>query len=171
MTDTEPNGELDPRFSSPGATARPWADVDAALTGADLFWLSTVRADGRPHVTPVPAIWDDGKLHLCTGAEEQKAKNLTREPRCVLTTGTPTQAEGLDVVVEGTAARVTDDERLTVLAGLWKTRLNWDFHARDGMFHGDEGNAALVFALAPAKILAFGKGEPYTQTRFRFAQP
>jgi hypothetical protein len=25
-----------------------------------------------------------------------------------------------------------------------------------------------VFAVAPAKILAFGKGEPFSQTRYRF---
>ena len=39
-----------------------------------------VRRDGRPHVTPLPAMWLDGALHLCTGAHEEKARNLECEP-------------------------------------------------------------------------------------------
>jgi len=43
------------------------------LTRSEMFWLSSVRGDGRPHVTPLPAIWLDGALHICTGDAEQKA--------------------------------------------------------------------------------------------------
>ena len=168
MSDSEPVGELDARFSSPGATARNWADVDRALTDAKIFWLSTVRADGRPHVTPLPAVWSGRVLHFCTGAEEQKARNLAHESRCVLTTGTDKQDQGLDVIVEGSASRVAEQSVLGTLAGLWKTRLGWDFEPRDGVFAGADGNVALVFGVAPSKILVFGKGEPYSQTRFRF---
>lgn len=169
MTPVEPAAELDPRFSSPGASPRPWPDVDKVLTEAKISWLSTVRPDGRPHVTPLPTVWTAGALHFCTGATEQKAKNLARDPRCVVTTGTADQDAGLDVVVEGTVTRVGDPDRLAELAALWKSRLGWDFRPGDGVFVGDEGNEALVYALAPVKILAFGKGEPYTQTRFRFS--
>ena len=52
-----------------------------------MFWLSTVRTNGRPHVTPLPAMWLDGALHFCTGAEEQKHKDLDANPNVVLTTG------------------------------------------------------------------------------------
>jgi nitroimidazol reductase NimA-like FMN-containing flavoprotein (pyridoxamine 5'-phosphate oxidase superfamily) len=166
---SDPVGDLDPAFSSPGATARPWSDVDHALTSAKIFWLSTVRADGRPHVTPLPAVWSDGALHFCTGAGEQKARNLGRNPNVALTTGTAKQDEGLDVVVEGAATRVTDAGRLEKLKDLWKERHGWDFAVRDGVFVQDGEHEALVFAVVPAKILAFGKGEPYTQTRFRLA--
>src|SRR5262245_43076394 len=101
MRDGEPAGELDARFSSPGAVARGWGDVERALIDAGIFWLSTVRADGRPHVTPLPAVWASGALHFCTGAQEQKARNLAHDARCVLTTGTDQQDRGLDVIVEG----------------------------------------------------------------------
>src|SRR5688572_26609160 len=73
MAAAEPTAELDPRFSSEGATALPWPDVVEALERAEMFWLSTVRGDGRPHVTPLPAMWLDGRLHVCTGPGEQKA--------------------------------------------------------------------------------------------------
>ncbi|WP_250035450.1 pyridoxamine 5'-phosphate oxidase family protein [Paractinoplanes maris] len=166
---SEHTGVLDKRFSDPQATARPWSDVDDTLTGAKIFWLSSVRADGRPHVTPLPAVWAFDALHFCTGAAEQKGKNLEHNPNVALTTGTAEQHAGLDVVVEGAAIRVTDEQRLTELAGLWKDRHAWDFQVRDGLFTQDGEHTALVFAVAPAKILAFGKGEPFSQTRFRFS--
>ncbi|MBM2619835.1 pyridoxamine 5'-phosphate oxidase family protein [Actinoplanes sp. LDG1-06] len=165
---SEPVGELDPGFSSPGASARPWSDVEAKLTEAQIFWLSTVRVDGRPHVTPLPAVWTAGSLHFCTGPGEQKAKNLEANPLVALTTGTDQQNAGLDVVVEGRAVRVTDPARLAELARLWKERLDWDYTVSGDMFMPDDEHHAYVFGVAPAKVLAFGKGEPFTQTRFRF---
>jgi len=173
-----PAAELDGRFSSPEATARPWAEVQQVIDDAEIFWLSTVRADGRPHVTPLPAMWLDGALHFCTGPAEQKARNLERNPSCVLTTGTPVFLDGLDVVVEGTARRVTDREALERLATMWMDRLEWPFEVVEGGFRDPEvagaadeaspPDVALVFAVAPTKILAFGKGEPFSQTRFTF---
>jgi hypothetical protein len=59
MTSANPRTELDKRFSSPGASAAPWADATAALENAEIFWITTVRPDGRPHVTPLLAIWLD----------------------------------------------------------------------------------------------------------------
>jgi predicted pyridoxine 5'-phosphate oxidase superfamily flavin-nucleotide-binding protein len=44
-------GEIDARFSAPGATSFAWDRVEAVLDAAQVFWVSTVRADGRPHVT------------------------------------------------------------------------------------------------------------------------
>lgn len=163
----EPTAELNEGFSEPGATARPWADVDAVLSTSEMFWLSTVRRDGRPHVTPLPAIWLAGALHFCAGDAEQKAKNLESNPRCILTTGTNELRSGLDVVVEGTASRVTDAGRLQRLAARWKSKLDWDFEVGDGAFRDADGRTGLVFAVAPTKVLSFGKG-PYSQTRYRF---
>src|SRR4051794_18453346 len=110
MSVPAPLGDVDRRFSDPDAAPTPWADVERTLREAELFWISTVRRDGRPHVTPLPAVWHAGALHFCTGPGEQKGVNLARHAACVLTTGTNTWKAGLDVVVEGTGRRVTDDE-------------------------------------------------------------
>ncbi|MCX4096212.1 pyridoxamine 5'-phosphate oxidase family protein [Nocardia sp. alder85J] len=163
----EPVASFDARFSEPGSAPPPWSAVREVLVTSEMFWLSTVRADGRPHVTPIPAIWDRERLHICTGDQEQKARNLAADPRCVLTTGTNTLRAGLDVVVEGTAGRVTDREVLARLAGLWKSELDWDFAVGENSFRDADGRTGLVFAIDPAKVLAFGKN-PYTQTRFTF---
>ena len=177
---TEPTVELDQRFSSEGATARPWSEVVGVLEQSEIFWLSTVRRDGRPHVTPLPAVWLDDALHFCTGPDEQKAKNIEVNPQCILTTGDNAFLSGLDVVVEGHATRVTDESLLNRLAALWESKLSWPFDVVDGAFQerttdigGEEFDArrtAHVFAVAPNKILAFGKGEPFSQTRYRFEQ-
>ena len=164
----EPIAELDARFSDPAASPTPWADVEAVLRTAELFWISTTRHDGRPHVTPLPAVWRDDALYFCTGPTEQKAVNLVRDPRCVLTTGTNAWKTGLDVMVEGTALRVTAEDHLRTLAHDWLTKYDgdWDYDVVDHAFHHSAG-AAYVYEVAPDKILAFAKGD-FAQTRYRF---
>ena len=178
MPTPDPTAELDARFSGPGAAPVPWAEVVVRMEAAEIFWLSTVRRDGRPHVTPLPAMWLDGALHFCTGPEEQKARNLAGNPGCVLTTGSDRFLSGLDVVVEGHAQRVTDSSRLEALAAMWNDKLGWPFEVADGGFVERESEiagqdfaaraSAHVFEVSPTKVLAFGKGEPFSQTRYRF---
>ena len=95
MPESGPSIELDQRFSSEGAKPLAWQTVLDAIEAAEIFWLSTVRSDGRPHVTPLPAMWLDGALHFCTGTDEQKAKNIETNPQCALTTGTNGSRTGL----------------------------------------------------------------------------
>ena len=52
---TQPVTELDARFSDPAAVAADWDQTRRTLEDAELFWIATVRADGRPHVTPLVA--------------------------------------------------------------------------------------------------------------------
>jgi general stress protein 26 len=162
---TEPTVTFNGDFSEPGAEPVPWADVDRILTEAEIFWLSTVRTDGRPHVTPMPAVWVDGVLHFCTGDREQKSANLAANPRVALTTGTPKLHRGVDVVVEGEAVRVTDHDRLIELAALWKSRLDWDYTVGRDTFDDGAGHTGLVFGVRPEKVLSFGKN-PHSQARY-----
>jgi hypothetical protein len=90
-----PTAHLDPRFSTPGAEPVAW-DTVQGLAGAGLYWVVTVRADGRPHVTPLLAVAIDDVLHYCTGPPEQKARNLASDPHCSLLTGHGTRLEGLN---------------------------------------------------------------------------
>ena len=84
---TEPTTTLNAEFSAPGATATSWGDSRGALESAELFWIATVRTDGRPHMTPLVAVWLDDALHFCTGASEQKAANLRDNQNVILMTG------------------------------------------------------------------------------------
>ncbi|WP_371628958.1 pyridoxamine 5'-phosphate oxidase family protein [Streptomyces sp. NBC_00341] len=171
MSAAEPHTELDPRYSSPGAEPARWADAREILSGAELYWLTTVRPDGRPHVTPLIGVWSQGALYFSTGAEERKGRNLAANAEVVLTTGANTWTEGFDVVLEGRAERVTDAALLTALAQAWEAKYGkfWHFDVADGMFVGAQGNRAEVFAVSPRTVFGFGKGERFTQTRWRFA--
>jgi general stress protein 26 len=168
MAAIEPVAELDARFSDSGVSTTSWADVRRTIQEAEIFWISTVRSDGRPHVTPLPAVWQEGALYFCTGADEQKGVNLARNGNCALTTGNNAWKSGLDVVVEGNARRVTDDARLHSLADAWESKYHgdWQFDVVNGAFTHEAGEA-IVFEVVPTKVLAFAKGE-FAQTRFRF---
>ena len=52
----EPITPIDPRYSDPNAVATPWEETCRVLETAEQFWLSTGRADGHPHATPVVAV-------------------------------------------------------------------------------------------------------------------
>jgi general stress protein 26 len=170
-------GEIDPRYGDATATPPPWPDIERQLTDAGLYWIITVRAVGRPHAVPLVGVWHDGAFCFCTGAEEQKQRNLDRNPHVAVATGT-TGAGGWDsgreVVLEGTAVRVTDGDALQVLADAWSAKYgdDWRFAVRGEEFvelsrsGGATGGGARVYRVAPAKVLAFGGG--HGQTRYRF---
>jgi general stress protein 26 len=164
----EPVTTLDPRFSDRGAVATEWDATRRVLETAELFWVTTVRADGRPHVTPLVAVWLDEAIHFCTGTTEQKAVNLRGNTQVVLMTGCNRWDEGLDVVVEGEAVQITDVDVLTRLAEAWTTKWDgrWHYGVRPGGFD-QGGDLVLVFSVTPTKVLVFGKGA-FSQTRHRF---
>jgi nitroimidazol reductase NimA-like FMN-containing flavoprotein (pyridoxamine 5'-phosphate oxidase superfamily) len=171
MPAIEPTTELEPQFSSGDATAASWSEARQRLEQAELYWLSTVRPDGRPHVTPIVAVWQDHALYFCTGLEERKAKNLAHNPHCIITTGCNTlNAEGLDLVVEGAAARVSDTATLQRIADAYEAKYgrDWRFTVHDDMAQGEAGNIAAVYKIAPATAFGFGKGATFSQTRWRF---
>ena len=56
-----------------------------------------------------------------------------------------------DVVVEGPAARVTEDDLLVRLATAWSEKWDgrWQYQAHGGLFHHPGGGDALVYAVRP----------------------
>jgi nitroimidazol reductase NimA-like FMN-containing flavoprotein (pyridoxamine 5'-phosphate oxidase superfamily) len=170
----EPVTQLDTRYSLPGEVATSWEETRRALETAEIFWLSTVRTDGRPHVTPLVAVWHDDALHFNSSNTSQKVVNLRGNPHVILTTGC-NQTEGLDVVVEGDAVQVTDDDVLGRLAQAWATKWDggWKFLVRDGSFYiydqqGVLSDAIFVFSVKPTKVFAFARRTGPSHTRHQF---
>ena len=162
-------GELDGRYSSPGAAPTPWTVVDQSLQRAEIYWISTVQPNGQPHTTPLIAIWLDDAIHITTGSEERKAVNLAENPACTITTGCNALNDGIDIVIEGRATRLQDDITLQQLAARYKSKYDWEFTVRDGTL-ADGDHPALVFRITPRTVFAFNKGEPFAQTRWQFTQ-
>ena len=169
MLSNEPVTKIDPRFSDPDAVATGWDETRRVLETAELFWISTVRADGRPHITPLVAVWLDGAFHFCTADAEQKARNLRRNPHVILAAGSLHWNAGIDVVVEGDAVQVTDEGLLKRLVEVWTTKWDgrWQYEIRNGAFYG-ENTTIPVFAVTPTRIFAFAEGPHFGQTCHQF---
>lgn len=168
---SEPRTSLGP-FSSPGASPTPWEATEWALRRIQKFHLCTVRRDGRPHVTPLLAIWTLGAMWFTTGDNEQKAKNLSANPHCALTTGTDTLT-GTDHIIEGTASLVTDQATREAVATAFEQAYGWQLTREDGTWYqlGDAirtGNVQL-YRVQPDKGFAFATGSESSQTRYRWS--
>jgi len=104
------------------------ADLDAGITqepdsgGPNRYtcWLTTINADGGPHVTAVGALWADGSFWFQTGEGTRKGRNIARDPRCALSVST----HDFDLVVEGRASKITDGETVAAMATRWAA-LGW----------------------------------------------
>jgi hypothetical protein len=166
-----PQTSLGP-FSSPGASPIPWAATESALRRIQKFQLCTVRRDGRPHVTPLLAIWALGAMWFTTGDNEQKAKNLGANQYCALTSGTDTLT-GVDYVIEGTASLVTDQATRRAVATAFEQAYGWQLTREDGTWYqlGDAVRAGNVqlYRVRPDKGFAFAAGSESSQTRYRWS--
>jgi len=170
MPTEAPTAELAQHFSSPGADPVAWVEAIPRLETAEIFWLSTVRPNGRPHVTPLIAVWLDGALYLSTSADERKYKNLLGNPHVVITTGCNALHEDIDLVIEGDAVRVSNESTLHRVADEFfkKYGKEWHFTVRDGAFLNPEGGGGPLHHVRPKMAFGFGRGEQYSQTRWRF---
>src|SRR5262245_32557015 len=92
-----------------GFPALPWSRArDALATGspspAVTFFLGTVGADGTPHAAGVGGLWQTGDVYFTSGPGMRKARDLAAHPTCTFSV----RLEGIDLVLEGSAGRVTD---------------------------------------------------------------
>jgi hypothetical protein len=118
-----------------GDQALPWQGVADRLAtvadaGRDVFTvLGTVRPDGRPHSAPVGSLWIDDAWYVVTGPGTQKGRNLANNPACTLTA----RLDGIDVVFNGDAHRVTDGAELERIAAVYRAQ-GWPAEVADGAF-------------------------------------
>src|SRR5204863_9955488 len=136
-----PNPERRTSLTSMTSPQSNWADVRRTLEthltqapgtggpGHHTFWLSTIDADGRPHMTAVGAFWVDGRYYFSGGPRSRKIRNIERDPRCAFGVA----LHGYDVALEGRAVRVTDDALLQRLAEVFAEG-GWAPTVADGGF-------------------------------------
>jgi len=170
---TDPRAEIDPRYGSPEATPTPWSEARRVLADARTYWLATVRPEGRQHVTTIAGILLGDALLFTTSAPEVKAANLAQNAHAVITAGT-SEMQGLDVVVEGTAESVHDEQMLRAAAAAYHDRYDnlFDYTVDTDELRLVEGDAeVLLFRLRPVKAFGFRKGDEFSQTRWLFGRP
>jgi len=151
------------------AAIAPWAMAQEQLEKADSYWLATERPGGRPHLMPVLALWHDGALYFCASPASRKGRNLASNSHCVIAT----DAHDSDLIVEGEAAKVSDEAKLSRVAELYASKYDWHVAIRDGAFFGDGAPTAgpppyEVYEVTANVVFAFCKDESFSPTRWRF---
>jgi hypothetical protein len=58
----------------------PWSHVTERMTRAMHYWVCTVSADGRPHVTPVDGLWLEEILYFGGSPKTRRNRNLLINP-------------------------------------------------------------------------------------------
>jgi len=135
-------------------------------------WFATTDPDGRPHVVPLGALVVGEEVFLCAGERTRKIRNVHRDPRCTLSVAT----EPFDLVVEGTAERVTDPATLERVAAGFRDD-GWPAHVEGDALSAEFSAPSAgpppwsVYRVVPGRVFAFGTAEPYGATRFDLAAP
>jgi pyridoxamine 5'-phosphate oxidase-like protein len=159
-----------------GSDPIPWARALQQLTAPTLaaghgptYWLATVRPGEFPHVAAVGALWIDGKFYFTSGAGTRKSRNLAENPNCVMSVS----LADLDLVVEGTAMRVTDEPSLRRAATLyaargWPARVSAD--AITAEYSAPSAGPAPwdLYVVTPSTAFGVATAEPYGASRWRF---
>ena len=60
-----------------------WTEAERHLEASRNYWITSVRADSRPHAMPVWGVWFDQTLFFSTDAESVKGRNLLARPDIV----------------------------------------------------------------------------------------
>ena len=151
----------------------PWSTALETLggkqTGNGTSFLATTRPDGRPHLAGVGAIWHDGKVWVVSGPGTRKSQNLAANPACSIAMS----FEGMDLVIEGRAERVTDDATLERVAERYAAD-GWPARVEGGAFTYDYSAPSAgpppwyVYAITPTTVYGVLAAEPGGATRWRF---
>jgi pyridoxine/pyridoxamine 5'-phosphate oxidase len=154
-----------------GHEAIPWTRAVEQLEAetAKSFWLSTVRPDGRPHSAAVGALWVDGKLYFTSGPGTRKSRNLDQNSACVFSVTLP----NLDLVLEGTATRITDQATLQQLAQRyadqdWPARVSGDALTAEYSAPSAGPPPWYLYVLKPTTAFGVATAEPHGATRWQF---
>lgn len=172
MTDREPvetkNLDIYGHDTLPWSRARDVLTADPAAERP--CYLGTVDPDGRPHAAGVGAVYHDGDWWIVSGPGTRKSRNLAADPRCTIST----RIEGLDLVLEGRADRVTDPATVERLAAFYSDS-GWPVEAQDDTFTGPYSAPSAgpppwhLYRFTTTTAVGVATAEPHGATRWRFA--
>jgi hypothetical protein len=133
------------------------------------YWLATAGSDERPHLAAVGALWVDDRLYFTSGPRTRKSRNLATNPNCAVSVS----LDGIDVVVEGTARKVTDTPTLERVANVYAS-LGWPARATDTAITAEFSAPSAgpgpwdLYAVIATAAVGVATKEPHGATRWRF---
>jgi pyridoxine/pyridoxamine 5'-phosphate oxidase len=161
---------LDIYGSEPLLWSRVLGQLEQAREKASYF-LATTRPNGRPHLAGVGARWEDGKFYIVSGPGTRKSKNLADNPNCSLAVS----LDDLDLVVEGTATKVTDPGTVARVVANYAAA-GWPARAEGSVIVAPYSAPSAgpapwdLYEMTPTQAIAVASGEPFGATRWRFSQ-
>jgi len=132
-------------------------------------WLATTDPDGRAHIAGVGALWVDDKFYFTSSPGARKSRNLAADARCAMSVG----LGDIDLVVEGTASKVTDQATLDDLVARYVAQ-GWPARVENGAFTAEYSAPSAgpppwdLYVLTPENAYGVATAEPYGATRWRF---
>lgn len=153
----------------------PWSRALEALESTEprtqTPFLATTRPDGRPHVAALGALWDNGKVYFVSGPGTRKSRNLAENPNCVVSMS----LTGIDLVIEGVAGKVSDDQTLHRLAKRYADQ-GWAPTVENGAFTHEFSAPSAgpppwdLYEVTPSTVFGVltAEGGPGGATRWRF---
>src|SRR5919106_1015023 len=158
------------RYGSPALQWSRARDLLAVPSQTDRFFLGTVGPDGRPHAAGVGALWLDGDLYVVSGPETRKSRNLAANPACTISAS----LNGIDLVFEGEATRVTDRPTLERLAAHYRDKGGWPAEVEGDAFTAPYSAPSAgpppwyLYRFTFHTAIGVGGEEPSGATRWRF---
>ena len=129
-------------YATKGQGLIPWPWAEERLKSARVYFVATVRPDGRPHVMPVWGIWMDSAFHFCTSPTSRKVRNLAANPHCVVHIEPGEET----VIVEGNAEEVKGREQWARFIETYDLKYDWH--------NWDLENSQAIYTVRPT--VAFG---------------
>jgi nitroimidazol reductase NimA-like FMN-containing flavoprotein (pyridoxamine 5'-phosphate oxidase superfamily) len=127
----------------------PWEWARERFSRSHNYLLTTVRANGAPHVMPVWGIWLQGGWYFSTSSSSRKSRNLEANSKVVVCNEDAAEA----VIVEGTAERLEANVIPKQAFVDYKAKYGWELDPKLGPVW--RVTPAVVFAM-PEKL--FPKG-------------
>lgn len=172
MTDLTPSAtkNLDTLY---GSGLLDWARAEAAMGGVPTpdhtYFIGTCRLDGTPHAAGIGAQWSEGSLYFTSSPVTRKYRDLSENPKCTISV----RLQGLDLVLDGQAQRVTDTATLESVAsgyraGGWPAEVAEE--ALTAPFSAPSAGPAPwhVFRFAVHSAVGVATAEPFGATRWDF---
>ena len=137
--------------------------------GGRTYWLATAAPDGSPHLAAVGALWVDDQFYFTSGERTRKSRNLAANANCAVSVS----LDDIDVVVQGTARRVTDMGTLERVANLYASQ-GWPAHASGGAITAEFSAPRAgrgpwdLYAVTPTAAVGVATKEPHGATRWHF---
>ncbi|WP_433374872.1 pyridoxamine 5'-phosphate oxidase family protein [Actinoplanes sp. CA-142083] len=156
-----------------GDPEMPWSRAEEALSAPpakeNTYFLGTCRPDGTPHSAGIGPQWLDGFLYFTSNPSTRKSRDLAVNPRCTISARLPR----IDLVLDGTAERITDAGTLERLAqgyrdGGWPAEVDGD--ALTAPFSAPSAGPPpwQVYRFTFHQVVGVATEEPYGATRWRF---